>query len=254
MVDYQLHCLRPLFTDELLKLLQQGVSVNLIAQDGQGRKRLLQDIQAARLKNTKIISVDIKRHLSSYDDLIQTLWYQLDETTTPPTTWEKLIAEINKKYNHTIVILHHFDDLLDNLSMDSKFNINFFNQLNNIKNNPHISLLCVTSKAHDQSIVYTDGLKRDHSWLDLDKKRLPKLSYDEIQFELKNRHLPLTPEELSQMAWNVHKHALPYTLLNFLATKITQQEDIEVDFSARIEKWTKQFDARNRTVELPRFI
>lgn len=253
MADYQLHCLRPLFTDELLKLLQQGVSVNLIAQDGQGRKRLLQDIQAARLKNTKIIIVDIKRHLNSYDDLIQTLWHQLDETTTT-TTWEELIAAINKRYNRAIIILHHFDDLLDNLSIDSKFNMNFFNQLNYISNNPHISLLCVTSQAHDQSMVCTEGLKRNYSWLDLDKKKLPKLSYDEIQFELKNRHLPLTTEELSQMAWSVHKHALPYTLLNFLATKIMQQENTELDFSARIEKWTKQFDARNRTVELPRFI
>ena len=103
-------------------------------------------------------------------------------------------------------------------------------------------------------MVCTEGLKRNYSWLDLEKKRLPKLSYDEIQFELKNRNLPLTPEELSQIAWSVHKHALPYTILNFLTTKITQQEDIELDFSARIEKWTKQFDAGNRTEELPLFI
>ena len=254
MADHQVHCLRPPFTDELLKLLQQGISVNLIAQDGQGRKRLLQDLQAAGLKNTKIMIVDIKQHLNSYDDLIQTFWHQLDETTTPPPTWEELIVAINNKYNRTIMILHHFDDLLDNLSIDSKFNMDFFNQLNNIRNNPHISLLCVTSQAHDQSMVYTEGLKRNYSWLDLDKKRLPKLSYDEIQFELKNRNLPLTTEELSQLAWSVHKHALPYTLLNFLAAKITQQEDIELGFSARIEKWTKQFDSRNRTSELPQFI
>ena len=254
MTDYQVHCLRPLFTDELLQLLQQGISVNLIAQDGQGRKRLLLDIQAVGLKNTKIIVVDIKPHLNSYDDLIQTIWQQLDETTTPPTTWEELIAGITKKSNRTIIILHHFDDLLDNLSLDSKFNMNFFNQLNNIRNNPHISLLCVTSQAHDQSMVCTEGLKRNYSWLNLDKKRLPKLSYDEIQFELKNRHLPLTTEELSQLTWSIHKHALPYTLLNFLATQIAQPENTELSFSARIEKWTKQFDARNHTEDLPLFI
>jgi hypothetical protein len=254
MTDYHINCLRPLFTDELLKLLQQGISVNLIAQDGQGRKRLLEDIQTARLKNTKVIVVDIKHHLNSYDDLIQTLWQQLDGTTQAPTTWEELIAAINKKYNRTIIVLYHFDDLLDNLSIDSKFNLNFFNQLDKISHNPHISLLCVTSQAHDQSMVCTEGLKRDYSWLDLEKKRLPKLSYDEIQFELKNRNLSLAVEELSQLTWIIHKHTLPYTLLNFLAAKIAHQEDTELVFSERMEKWTKQFDAINRTEDLPLFI
>lgn len=254
MTNYHVNCLRPLFTDELLKLLQQGISINLIAQDGQGRKRLLEDIQTARLKNTKIIVVDIKHHLNSYDDLIQTLWQQLDGTAQAPTTWEELIAEINKKYNCTIIVLYHFDDLLDNLSIDSKFNINFFNQLDNISHNPHISLLCVTNQAHDQSMVCTEGLRRNYSWLNLEKKRLPKLSYDEIQFELKNRNLSLAAEELSQLTWVIHKHTLPYTLLDFLSAKITCQEDIELTFSGRIEKWTKQFDIKNRTEELPRFI
>jgi len=254
MTDHHVNCLRPLFTDELLKLLQQGISVNLIAQDGQGRKRLLEDIQTARLKDTKIIVVDIKHHLNSYDDLIQTLWHQIDGTTQPPTTWEELIAEINNKYNHTIIVLYHFDDLLDNLSIDSKFNLNFFNQLDEISHNRHISLLCVTSQAHDQSMVCTEGLKRNYSWLDLEKKRLPKLSYDEIQFELKNRNLSLTAEELSQVTWIIHKHTLPYTLLNFLAAKIAHQEDTKLVFSDRIENWIKQFDASNRTEELPLFI
>jgi hypothetical protein len=39
------HCLRPLFTENLLKDLQAGISLNLVGDPGQGRWRLLEDLQ-----------------------------------------------------------------------------------------------------------------------------------------------------------------------------------------------------------------
>ena len=49
MSERKLHCLRPIFTQNLINTLQQGTSVNLIAPAGQGRRRLLEEIGRAHV-------------------------------------------------------------------------------------------------------------------------------------------------------------------------------------------------------------
>ncbi|MFK5970184.1 MAG: hypothetical protein QM487_08725 [Candidatus Marithrix sp.] len=39
------HCLRPIFTENIVKTLQRGELINIYGAKGQGRKRLLEDLQ-----------------------------------------------------------------------------------------------------------------------------------------------------------------------------------------------------------------
>jgi len=240
MNDSYSNYLRPIFTQNLIQTLQQGHSINLIAQDGQGRRRLVEDIKNSRLKETKVILIDMKLYKECYDSFIQVLWQQLEKTGEDPADFGQLIAQLNND-DSIIVILHHFDDLLDNLRIDNRFNIAFFDELNRLGNQPKYSLLCVTSQPHDQSMVFINKKPYRRSWLELEKKRLPKLTYEELLFELKFRHFPLTIDDLSQVAWAVHNHAKPYSLLNYFANKIETQENQSIDIQSQLKMWTEQF-------------
>jgi hypothetical protein len=242
MTDVYSNYLRPIFTNNLIKTLQDGTSINLIAQDGQGRRRLLEDMEKSNLRNTKIILVDMKHYKENYDGFIQALWQPFEKKGEEPTNLGQLITKLGEKINERIIIvLHHFDDLLDNLQIDNQFNIAFFNELNNIRNQAKLSLLCVTSQPHEHSMVFINEKPYRRSWLDLEKKRLPKLTYEEILFELKYRDFLLSIDELSQVAWAAHNHVKPYSLLNFFANKIATQEDKSTDIKKRLQMWTEQF-------------
>jgi archaellum biogenesis ATPase FlaH len=235
--------LRPIFTENLLKTLQKGNSINLIATDGQGRRRLLEDIRKSNLKNTKIFFVDMNEYRENYQGFVASLWLQVDEKEKEPfTDLERIFELLEQKEYRVIIILHHFDELLDNSLIDKLFAINFFNQLNALCQRKQISLLCVTSQPHDQSLVFINEKPICYSWLELEKKRLPKLTHDEIKFELKCRKLPLSNSELSEVTWAIHGHEKPYRLLNFFAGKIANQENTELTLPTRLKIWSEQFN------------
>ncbi|HAI68908.1 MAG TPA: hypothetical protein DCM38_05650 [Gammaproteobacteria bacterium] len=244
MSERQLHCLRPIFTQNLINTLQQGRSVNLIAPAGQGRRRLLEDIKSSP-KNARIPFLDMKSYTDNYDGFIQALWQQLDEKGEQPTDFGKLITTLESRRKKIIILLHHFDELLDNSSLDKRFDVNFFNQLNSIQTQDNVSLLCLTSEPHDQSFIFIKGKQSRFSWLDLEKKRLPKLSYEEICLELKSRELPISSEELSLVAWAVPRHEKPYLLLKSFADKIKNQENNDLELSSQLKIWREQFQVDN---------
>ncbi len=104
----------------------------------------------------------------------------------------------------------------------------------------------MTEKPHNQSIVFIDGEVHGYSWLNLETKRLPKLGYDEIKFELNNRDLSLSSDELSLITWVVHEHIKPYSLLNFFADKIANKKNDDLELPRRLEIWKRQFNKKNR--------
>jgi hypothetical protein len=239
------HCLRPIFSANLLKTLQKGASVNLVAPLGQGREGLLENLKNTPLKNTLFLFVDIKIYRENYKGFILEMWKQLNENGEPPLDFCQLVSRLEEIDQNTIILLHHFDELLNNMRVDPKFDVNFFDILNNICDKAKISLLCVTEKPHNQSIVFIDGEVHSYSWLDLETKRLPKLGYDEIKFELKNRNLSLSSDELSLITWVVHEHIKPYSLLNFFSDKIAKKKNNDLELPRRLEMWLKQFNETN---------
>ncbi|MFK5970243.1 MAG: hypothetical protein QM487_09025 [Candidatus Marithrix sp.] len=233
--------LRPLFTNSIIQTLQQGISVNLIAQDGQGRRRLLEDIKFTGLKNTHVIILNMTDYKNSYKKFTSTIWKNFTIRGTVPKSLDELTTKVTNsiKYN-TILILHHFDELLNNSNID--YDTSFFDQLNSIKDCKKISLLCVTSESHDQSVVCIKNKVNRYSWLDLDKIRLPRLTYDEIMVELKYRNLSLSTEEISQLSRVTYIYTKPYSLLNYLIKKIAIiQIDKETTFSDKLKILIKQF-------------
>ncbi|HHB91668.1 MAG TPA: hypothetical protein ENK59_00455 [Thioploca sp.] len=234
--------LRPVFTNNIIQTLQRGVSINLIAQNGQGRRRLLEDIKCTGLKNTHVIILNITNYKESYHEFIAAMWESFKIKKTVPKSLEELIEKvINLTEYKTILILHHFDELLNNSNIDC--DTSFFDQLNSIKDCKKISLLCVTNQAHDQSVICIKNEVNRYSWLDLDKIRLPKLTYDEIMVELKYRNLPLSTEEISLISKVTYSHTKPYSLLNYLVEKIAIiQIDKETTFSAKLEILIKQYN------------
>jgi hypothetical protein len=244
MSEPQLHCLRPIFTQNLINTLQQGTSVNMISPPGVGRRRLLDDIMRSA-KNARIPFLDMKKYTNNYDEFIQALWQQLEEKGQQPHDFEELINTLEKSRKKVIILLHHFDELLDNSSLDNRFDVRFFNQLNGLENQEHISFVCLTSEPHDQSFIFIKGKPSRYSWLKLEKKRLPKLTYEEICLELKGRELPLSSEELSLVAWAVLRHEKPYLLLKSFADKIKSQEDNELELSSQLKIWRQEFQAEH---------
>jgi len=242
------HNLRPFFTNTLINTLQGGTLINLIATIGQGRKRLLEDIKKSQKRHVKILTADLVKYKNNYNGLIQTLWQQADNKGKSPTELQELIIRFEKTAQHIIILLYHFDELLNNAYLDKKFDVHFFNQLNSLKHQSKISLLCVTTQSYDQSMIFIKGKRPCYSGLNLEKKRLPKLTHDEIKLELKCRDLSLSRNELSQITWAVFSHAEPYHLLDFFSYQIKNKEDENVEISQRIKMWINQYSEENHPV------
>jgi len=243
------HCLRPLFTENIVKILQRGGSVNLIGDAGQGRGRFLADIEKISLNNTLILKVNMRIYRESYTGFIQALWQQFRGTGRKPLNLGQLMTQFEKSGKQIWILLHHFDSLLNNQQIDKRFDVTFFNHLNSMRNHAQLSLLCVTRKPHDQSVVFIDNKERT-SWLDLESKWLPTLTFDEIKYEMRMRHSALSSAELTQICDVVHGHEKPYLLLEFFSDKLKNQENEALDFTQKIKRWKKQFNRGNPKISL----
>jgi hypothetical protein len=241
MATHYSHNLRPSFTINLINLLQKNTSINLIAPAGYGRKRLLEDIKNSRLSNNaNILLVDMKDYTTDYDGLIQMFCQQLKLRGKKNTDFEALITQLEKKAKPIIFLLYNFDELLNSSQRDRRFNINFFNQLTKITRQSQMLLVCVTSQPYHTYVVWIENQKL-HLDLKLSKKRLPKLTCDEITVELRSRHVSLAEGERHQIIRTIQNHTECYSLLKFFALKLKKREDKELDISLRIDKWCEQF-------------
>jgi len=244
------HCLRPLFTENIVKILQKSTSVNLIGDSGQGRGRLLGDIQKLSLDNTLILQVNMRTCKENYVGFIRELWRQLKNGREQPTDLGQLMTQFEESGKKILILLHNFDSLLNNPQIDKRFDVAFFDHLNAMRNHAQLSLLCVTCKPHDQSVVFIDEKAHSNSWLDLEKRRIPPLTHEQIDLELKRRNLGLSDENFSQSVDCIHKNSRPYDFLEFLCHRIEFQEDIELDFSRRLKKWKKRFRDEHLTISM----
>jgi hypothetical protein len=235
------HCLRPVFTERIVQLLQKGRSINLIGAEGSGRGRLLDDIQRCELPNTRIVLVNLKSYRESYAGFIQAVWAQLGQDGDKPATLSELIERCEAGNDQIWLFLNNFDDLLDNPQVDPKYDTTFYDALNACRNKPNITLVCVTEAPHDQSIVFVNGKPHSNSWLDLERKPLPPLTYEEIVLEVKRQPLALTLQEQSAVIDAVRSAPKPYKLLEYLREKLGNREDASLPFQRRLQTWRKQF-------------
>ncbi len=229
MPNYE-HCLRPVFTERIIQLLQNGRSINLIGPEGTGRKRLLEDSRKCDLPNAKIILVSLKNYRESYDGLIREIWSQLGKEGEKPSNLSELIERCEGRNEQILLFLHNFDALLGNPHVDPKYDTTFYDTLNYCRNKPNIALVCVTEKPHDQSVVFVNGKPHGSSWLDLEHKPVPALTHEEIVLEVKRQLLPLMREDQLLLIEAIRAHEKPYKLLEYLREKILNREDANLPF------------------------
>ncbi len=243
MLNYN-HCLRPIFTENIVKTLKRGESLNIYGAKGQGRKRLLKDLQNCQFDDMQVLFINMRIFACSYQGFLEAFAEEISYVGDTVPKLGDLVNELerNNGDKKTVILLHNFDSLFDNDKLHENYGIRFFISLNAITNRQNMALVCVTEKQHKSYMVYAKEVVDHGSWLDLKPKRLPDLNMEEIQTELK-RHFPaLYMDELDQIRNKISAHKCPYHLLMYFMDRLNNHEDMDVTFTERLGKWRKEFD------------
>ncbi|MCP4696439.1 MAG: hypothetical protein GY862_06285 [Gammaproteobacteria bacterium] len=240
------HCLRPAFTRRILHALLSGASLNLIGGEGSGRRHLLDDIKGALPDNALLLYADLRQYRHSQAALAEELHRQLRHAGLAGNAGSGLgavLERLESREGRALLLLHHFDALLNNPELGTDYSPRFIDSLNSIRNHPQMGLLCVTPKPQAGYAVFLEGKRHANSWLDLQLEHLPALDEDEIRAEFKRRFPPLKDAHLLPFLINsVQKHAHDYDLLDFIGRKIANREDHKLPLDKRLKKWQRQFD------------
>ncbi|ALG68042.1 hypothetical protein [Beggiatoa leptomitoformis] len=251
MTDRYVHCLRPHFTEQLLNTFQRkgknGIAINLIGEVGQGKRRLLADIKRCRPEETQVLLADMAVYKENYDKLIANLWQQVDnhyKADKPVATelWD--IIRLFEKTNHyLIILLANFDQLLNNPTLDKKYKLKFFDNLNTMRQHNNMMLICVTQQPHHLGNIFLEGEFYRQSWLNLQEMTLPSLTRNDIITELvKRQKLSLTVAETMALIQTIQNHTRPYALLEYFARKFSVRQDKHLNITERTKKWEAQFN------------
>lgn len=185
------HALRPEFTRSVAHtLFRERRSVNLHAPKGWGRKRLANDLSHA-LHNAplRIVRINLHNYISAYHHLLDDLAAQLRLAAGDPDICD-IIEEGCRKLNRPVLlVLENLDAVMQpNPAKDPRFNGDFLNTLNGLRNTPYCCLLALSEKPHN---AYTfNGVS---SWLDVKIMQLPELSDRNIGAEI-DRRLDTNPD------------------------------------------------------------
>jgi hypothetical protein len=238
MPDYT-HCLRPTFTENIVMTLVKGESVNIYGSKGQGRERLLEDLQHCQFDDMQMLLINMKNYAGSYQGFVEDLGRKMGQTSSK---FELLLNELPSTDKKTVLLLQNFDSLFNNPKVHQQYGVRFFDHLNSIKNRSNMALVCATENLHSNSVIYINRATNRGSWLDLKPEPLPPFDLDQIRAELK-RHLPgLRSHEEDQISNRVFAHHLPYPLLRYFVDRWNNKEDMDIAFGEQLKKWQKRFD------------
>lgn len=235
------HCLRPVFNEYLFKRVLKGDAINLIAEHGLGRRRTLDDLEQCLGGDMLVLRLNLKSYKESYAAFIKELWRQLGSQGEIPSELASVLEHMEASKKPILLIMHNFDALLDNPQIDSAFNVSFFDHLNSMRNQENMCLLCVTVKAHDQSLVMIDGKPHSNSWLDLQPLALTALSHQECSDDLKRRALNLDVEQQAQLLQTFAGHAHAYALLEWLVEQVQLCAENGINFPKKLKTWKREF-------------
>lgn len=242
-------CLRPEFTQHMIgKLISERTSLNLIGDPGTGKTRLLEDIHGCFSGDVQMLSVDLKAYVLSYSGLLREIHRQLDPDSPLPNRFGDLF---NKKTSQRIVFcLDNYDAILDNVEKDDAYNVDFFDQLNSLKNGGRVVLMCTTKCSHSTLPVYIAAKSYANNWLTLELVPLSALSIKQISAELKRRlktesanHLTEMPANKEKLEKSIYNHLMPYARLCFFSDKLNMQseEDRKKSFKKQVKEWEGEF-------------
>ena len=212
------HCLRAEFTQSIIQsLIHKRLSINLIGEKGTGKTRLLEDISNCKLPDTVIVFVNLKSYVNNYKGLVREIHSQLGLNKEVPERLDQLFEGLEKQSIRYLVFLDNYDALLDNPGNDGGYDVNFFDDLNFIKNKDNICLLCTTCQPHNSQPVFINKKSYRNSWLTLEKEMLPPLTRNQILEDLERQvgeeeWLPIESnlDEKELVLEYILEHPLPY--------------------------------------------
>lgn len=246
------NCLRPEFTQHIIdKLISKRISVNLIGDPGTGKTRLLEDIHGCLPPDVKMVSVNLKSYTRSYSGLLREIHRQLDWDSLIPSRLDDLFSQQNGKTSQRIVFcLDNYDAILGNVEKDDAYNVDFFDELNSLKNGGKVVLMCTTKLPHSTLLVYIAGESNRNSWLTLEPVSLPSLSPKQISIELSRLLKPETANRLTtapahkeKLEKSIYDHPMPYARLCFFSDKLNLQsaDENRKSFKKRMKDWEDEF-------------
>jgi len=245
--------LRPTYTALLLKELNKQ-SLNVYGERGQGQWRLLMDLQIVLQEQGDVVFlVNMKNYAESHAGFIADLKKQLaqsfpDAAVKIATGLAQVLTALEKcaEGKRIVLLLHDFDAILNNPQIDPKYGVEFFNHLNALRNQGN-RLVCITESPHSQAQVFVDQKVHGNSWLDLKKLDLPPLSTVELKNELLGSDLNLDERQINCIVDAVKQEPQAYALLEFILTKIRQDDSAGLKFNKRLKKWHKIFVAQEKS-------
>lgn len=248
-------CLRAEFSALMIKtLVNDRKSVNVIGAKGSGKTRLLEDIMICLPPDITMVQVNLKSYAGNYPGLMREIHRQLNLSGEVPQRLDKLFTGLEKPTRFYLVCFDNYDALLNNIHIDEKYDKDFFDDLNFLKNKGNMSLLCPTCKPHNSLPVFIAGESCGNSWLILEKELLPVLTRQQVLAELERKFdetgrlwLKNNPVDKELLLDSILGQPFPYSRLSFLVGKFIRQteEEAALPFKRRLNRWQKEFDRMN---------
>lgn len=208
------HCLRPEFTDSLATRLLAGESLILISPHGQGRRRTLADLRDSLPKTRLIIQINMSTHITDYKGFIDQFVQECRHQASVITSLNNVLELLEKRHEQVVIILHNFDEIRNREAVSSGYSATLFKELNSIRQRSNISLLCVCEQGFDNYLLQSDGTELPGSELNSETVRLPDLTAEQIELELRQRQLNLTDGEMPALCEWLLKQSAPYSSLD----------------------------------------
>ncbi len=192
------NCLRRRFTDNILKHLLNGTSVNVVVPSSSYHEadRFALDIQ--HVSDVRVLIVDMRFCRHSYQQFLKHLWRQYKSSIDDIPDLYHILSEFEQAEQNFIIVLNNLDSMAEN-DVASEFNLNFYENLNALKNYPNIALLIITKKPYDEMLFKIEG-KSQTSKLDIQElEHLPDLTREELHQDLIYRHPSLSDLYVSHL-------------------------------------------------------
>lgn len=237
--------LRPTFTENLLKDLIKGNSINVYGAIGQGQARLLDDLVPLAKENALLVlRVNMKSFARDYHLMISNLNAQLSvlfpDKTISCTNFSEVMKTLDEhaKTDKILLMLENFDAVLDKPN-PPEF-ADFFNDLNRLRNQQYRLVLALTTKPYNQYRFYVKHLQHV-SPLTLKLAELHRLSLQEIGAELKHRKISLNSQDLNLLKNRIHAHSYSFDFLEYCCGCLNAKTHQNLSFSERLKIWEKDF-------------
>ncbi|MCV6636104.1 hypothetical protein [Candidatus Albibeggiatoa sp. nov. NOAA] len=244
------HCLHPTKTEQVVKALLENHSVNFIGEDIEGCSRVLEDIQHIALDNVIVVLVNVKSYHQSYQGLIGAIWAGCQQSRELESLdFATLVTALEKLDCRVILLLNYFDALLNTPDLDAKYDMKFFDNLNSLKQQSNISLLCATQKPHNHSWIYINGKIHSKSKLDLEKTYLRKLSLKNMRIEIQRHYPDLSDIELSDFTRTCYEHRDKYCFFQFCLDSLI---DEDVSLTSQLIDWKSDYEDYQPKFSLPK--